>query len=249
MKKTLLLFSLLCANFLFSQNISTGEVTLSPDLNLVIDVSTNTTTITMTGPSNVWFAVGFGGSTMRSGADVIRTDGTTVIDARTTDQVLPTEDASQDLTVVSNTVSGNQRTIVLTRANNTGDDNDFVFTNNLTSLPIIWANGTSTGYAYHGRRNRGATVVSFETTLSTTDSESLDFNTFPNPASDQLNIQLPSDSNDASVQFYDFAGRLVLSTKVSAINAAVNVSDLNKGIYLLKVTSNGQIGSQKFIKN
>lgn len=248
MKKTILLFSLLCANFMFSQNISTGEVTLSPDLNLAIDVSANITTITMTGPSNAWFAVGFGGSTMASGADVIRTDGTTILDARTTRRALPTEDASQDLTVVSNTVSGNQRTIVLTRANNTGDDNDFVFTNNLTSLPVIWANGTSTTYAYHGAA-RGATVVSFETTLSTTDTESLDFNTFPNPASDQLNIQLPSDSNDASVQFYDFAGRLVLSTKVSAINAAVNVSDLNKGIYLLKVTSNGQIGSQKFIKN
>lgn len=247
MKKTILLCALLFANFMFSQSITTGEVTLSADLRLTIDVGASETTITMTGPSNAWFAVGFGGSTMTSGADVIRTDGTTILDARTTFRGLPPEDASQDLTVVSNSVSGDERTIVLTRANNTGDANDFVFTNSLTSLPVIWARGTSTTYAYHGR-SRGATAVSFGATLSTSETESVDFSVYPNPASENVTIQLPS-SSKATANFYDYVGRLVLAKEITSLNNTINISSLNSGAYILKIVSEDKIGSQKFIKN
>jgi hypothetical protein len=71
---------------------------------------------------------------------------------------------------------------------------------------------------------------------------------YPNPATSELNIQLPSDANEAIVEFYDTMGRLSLSKKITKSNLNINVSSLSSGIYLLKVLSEDKIGAQKFIK-
>ena len=71
---------------------------------------------------------------------------------------------------------------------------------------------------------------------------------FPNPASESLTIQLPSGSENASVEFYDYIGRLALTQNVSQTNNIINVQDLSSGVYILKVLSDDKIGTQKFIK-
>ncbi len=156
MRKLFLLFSTL-SGLMFAQTFSTGTQMLQGDLSVNIETDETTTTLTLTGPSNVWFSVGFGGATMSSGADIFRTDGTTIVDARTTGYLLPPADTSQDWTLVSNNVTLNARTIVATRSNNTGDSNDYIFTRETGSISLIWAIGSSTTYGYHG--SRGATVL------------------------------------------------------------------------------------------
>ena len=91
MKKTLLFIFLIGASGLFAQTFSTGTQTLLTNLSaeIEIDGTTNITTLTLNGPSNAWFAIGFGGLSMSSGADVFRTDGTTIVDAQTNSRVLP----------------------------------------------------------------------------------------------------------------------------------------------------------------
>jgi hypothetical protein len=84
--------------------------------------------------------------------------------------------------------------------------------------------------------------------LGISEAKRLHFDMFPNPASEKVTIQLPSGSELATVQFYDYLGRLALSQKIAASENKIDVNDLATGIYILKVISDNKIGSQKFIK-
>ena len=92
-----------------------------------------------------------------------------------------------------------------------------------------------------------STVIS-NAVLGISDAKRIDFEMFPNPASDNVTIQLPSSIESAEVEFYDYLGRLSLTKKVSNIDNKVFVNDLTSGIYILKVVANDKVGTQKFIK-
>lgn len=246
MKKTLLFLFLTTSISLFAQSFSTGTQTLLSGLtaNINIDADTEITTLTLTGPSNAWFAIGFGNLDM-GGTDVFRTNGSTIVDAYSSGNALPAQDTSQDWNLVSNTVSGSNRTIVATRANNTGDSNDHVFSASAGSLSVIYAKGSSTSYAYHGG-NRGFTTLSV--TLGISENKLLSFEMYPNPVSDVLNIQLPTGSEKAEVSVFDYTGRLVSSKTISSNDTAIDVQKISKGIYMIRVAANNKIGVQRFIK-
>jgi len=192
MKKTLLILFLITSSSLFAQSFSTGTQTLSSGLtaNINIDNDTGTTTLTLAGPSNKWFGIGFGNSNM-NGTDIFMTNGSSIRDAYSTSNGQPQADSSQesgDWTLVSNTVSSGTRTIVATRANDTGNSNDYTFSASAGSLTVIWAIGSSTEYAYHSVR--GATVLSVS--LGISENNLLSFEMYLNPVPDVLNIQLPT---------------------------------------------------------
>ena len=246
MKKILLILFLTSSISLFAQSFSTGTQTLLSGLtaNINIDADTDITTLTLTGPSNAWFAIGFGNLDM-GGTDVFRTNGSTIVDAYSSGNALPAQDSSQDWTLVSNTVSGSNRTIVATRANNTGDSDDHIFSASAGSLSVIYAKGTSTSYAYHGG-NRGFTTLSV--TLGISENKLLSFEMYPNPVSDVLNIQLPTGTDEAEVGVYDYTGRLVSIKTISSNDSTLDVQNISKGIYIIRVATNSKIGVQRFIK-
>ena len=246
MKKILLILFLTSSISLFAQSFSTGTQTLLSGLtaNINIDADTDITTLTLTGPSNAWFAIGFGNLDMQ-GTDVFRTNGSTIVDAYSSGNALPAQDSSQDWTLVSNTVSGSNRTIVATRANNTGDSDDHIFNASAGSLSVIYAKGSSTNYAYHGG-NRGFTTLSV--TLGISENKLLSFEMYPNPVSDVLNIQLPTGTDKAEVGVYDYTGRLVSTKTVSSNDSTLDVQNISKGIYIIRVATNSKIGVQRFIK-
>lgn len=101
----------------------------------------------------------------------------------------------------------------------------------------------------HAGNMFGTITVVAEGALSISEARSLKFEMYPNPASDKVSIQLPSGAENATVEFYDSLGRLALSKKVTRISNKMDVNALSKGIYILKVFTADQIGSQKFIKN
>ena len=84
--------------------------------------------------------------------------------------------------------------------------------------------------------------------LSISEANRLDFEMYPNPASENVTIQLPSGASKAIVQFYDYIGKLALSQSITNDTNKINVTDLSTGIYILKVLADNKIGSQKFIK-
>jgi len=248
MKKTLLILFLITSSSLFAQSFSTGTQTLSSGLttSINIDNDTGTTTLTLAGPSDKWFGIGFGNSNM-NGTDIFMTDGSSIRDAYSTSNGEPQEDSSPesgDWTLVSNTVSSSTRTIVATRANDTGNSNDYTFSASAGSLTVIWAVGSSTTYAYHSIR--GATALSVS--LGISENNLLNFEIYPNPVSDVLNIQLPTGTDKAEVSVFDYTGRLVSSKTISSNDTAIDVQQISKGIYMIRIATNTKIGVQRFIK-
>ena len=247
MKKTLLILFLITSSTLFAQSFSTGTQTLSDGFttSINIDNDTGTTTLMLAGPSNKWFGIGFGNSNM-NGTDILMTNGSSTLrDAYSTSNGTPQAEASQDWILEVNSVVNGTRTIVASRANNTGDSNDYVFSASAGSLSVIYAVGSSTTYGYHGN-SRSATVLSVS--LGISENNLLNFEMYPNPVSDALNIQLPTGTEKAEVSVFDYTGRLVSSKIISSNDTAIDVQKISKGIYMIRVAANNKIGVQRFIK-
>jgi hypothetical protein len=95
----------------------------------------------------------------------------------------------------------------------------------------------------------GTITVVAKGVLSISEAQRLNFETFPNPASNSVTVQLPSGTEEATVQFYDYLGRLALTKKVTSAKNILEVNSLSKGVYILKVVTEDKVGSQQFIKN
>ena len=167
--KSLLVILLLFSQWSFSQTYTTGVVNLSStaglSMSVKLDITTNVT-MTLTGPSGRWFALGFDASSMTAGTDVVGVHAVGLLpnfDAYLTGSAAPATDPQQDWTITSDQVASGVRTIIATRALNTGDANDYVFTAGTGTLSLIWARGntSSFNYAYHGSGNRGIINATF----------------------------------------------------------------------------------------
>ncbi len=254
-KITLLLLSLLLGIFtLTAQTHTTGTVVLSntSGLQMAVQVETNASdvTLTLTGPSDRWLAVGFGGSSMSSTPDAFVFESSGMTDRFLTGQSAPSIDANQDWTISSNIVTGMQRTIIATRALNTGETNDYVFVNLPASISVIWARGgtASTSLAYHGGNNKGTTVLN--SVLGLGNQKQLQFAMYPNPSNAILNVVLPSNLDNAKMEIFDVLARKVKTIDLTDTHNSLHISNLERGIYVIKITNSvdGAFGIQKLIK-
>jgi len=167
--KLLFIFCFILAASIQAQVYTTGVVSLSTTSGLAmtakIDVGTQVT-LTLTGPSGRWFALGFDATSMGSANDVVMVNSAGTLnsfDASIGGYSAPTADAQQNWTIVSDQVSAGIRTVVATRALNTGDPNDHEFSAATGSLSLIWARSGSATYSfsYHGSSNRGISTANF----------------------------------------------------------------------------------------
>jgi len=74
----------------------------------------------------------------------------------------------------------------------------------------------------------------------------IQFSVKPNPASETINVQLPATKNSSTARIFDATGRLVLSSEISAMNPAIQLSSLPAGTYSIRL--DGLTGSRKFVK-
>lgn len=170
MKKILLTGLTFCAAIgLYAQSKTTGVVTLSSNMTaeMLLNDDDDTVTLTFTGPSDRWYALQFGdfssGAGMQNGTDVVYYNGTTLVDAVHNNIGSAPSADTNNWTVNTNTVSGGIRTIVATRAFNTGDTNDYTFNYSDTNVDFAWArnNGASFALSNHGGTNRGYSINNF----------------------------------------------------------------------------------------
>ena len=265
MKKiTIALIGLLYFNIGFSQTYSTGLINLSNtsglEYSVQIDVTPSIVTLTMIGPDNRWLGLGFGVQGMTAGDDVVIYDGSRLTDryfgfegqtpGEDATGIVPTEDleGERDWTVVSNTVNAGVRTIVSTRATNTGNNNDYVFSASATSIELAWARSRFEGYTleWHGIENRGITMQSL--TLSEPEQEINDFEVSPNPAKTSFKLELPRYTEDTKIEVYNVLGKKVLSKKLNSISSEIDVSSWSSGIYVIKVTTENTSKMKRFVK-
>ena len=256
MKKiTLSIIALFAAGSLSAQAYSTGIVNLSTTTNLAmsvkIDVADDLVTMELTGPSTRYFAVGFGVDGMDEGGDcVIYTESPTpALTDRTfvgTGEV-PILDANQSWTIISNTVSGNQRTIVATRA--AVSPGNYTFNAAAGSLPLVWARSSAANYnlSYHGGPNKGTVVANV--TLANTEFLTDSFKMFPNPSEGVVTVTLPQNLSSAIVKFYNAAGQLVKEQEISDTQNQVDTKTLASGSYMVVLrTEAGNAVKTLFVK-
>lgn len=68
---------------------------------------------------------------------------------------------------------------------------------------------------------------------------SLKFNVYPNPNNGKIFIQSPTTMNTAFVQIQDITGKIILQEKINFQNGkvALDLSNIQKGIYILQITN------------
>lgn len=69
-------------------------------------------------------------------------------------------------------------------------------------------------------------------------------NVFPNPIQESFQLEVSAEFLGATLTIVDVFGKVVHASNVTALNATVNASDLAKGMYFLKVSTE----SQEFLK-
>ncbi len=252
MKKiTLHIFSFLCliSTVAFGQTYSSGLFSFGGILDGQIDINTTTDVVTLTliGNSSGWLAMGFDTNEHSSGKDVVIFTGTVLSDRSFGGgHSTPSVDGQQDWTVTSNTINGSTRTVVATRARDTGFSTDYVFSTSPTTLDIVVAYKDNFSISEHDDFND--TTVTFSL-LGLEDFNKIQFSMYPNPATSNLEIVLPSQLNNASLEVFDVLGREIYSSNFKNKSfSIIDVSAWNSGVYLVKVSNNNSTQTKRFVK-
>ena len=151
MKKITLLIFLVITSFTFSQNWTTSTIDLVPGTFTVkFDINITTVQVTLVAPNNVGFAVsptndsygGSGGMGQFGGDDVIFYANGAITDRQQSGGFMQPilDDTQNNWAIVSddnNIPSVGSRTVVATRARNTGDSNDFIIQRQLVHLQLF----------------------------------------------------------------------------------------------------------------
>jgi hypothetical protein len=76
-------------------------------------------------------------------------------------------------------------------------------------------------------------------------------NVYPNPATTSLLVSLEGvDAEVSTITIQDLSGKIVYSTETSDVSTLLNINELKKGLYLIKVSnSNGIVSVSRFAKN
>lgn len=89
--------------------------------------------------------------------------------------------------------------------------------------------------------------IYFSTTnLATSTFESLNVKMYPNPANSVLNID--AKSNIDTVSIYNLLGQEVVSKTINNQNTSIDISNLQRGVYVVKTSIEGKIATSKLIK-
>ncbi|MCX6352374.1 MAG: T9SS type A sorting domain-containing protein [Bacteroidetes bacterium] len=119
-----------------------------------------------------------------------------------------------------------------------------------TATPILLITKTTTkGITGTSTTNTVAYTIANITSIKALENASPVFSIYPNPAKTELNINLSKPAIIASIQIINMLGQVMLSETVNADgnNLKLNISNLPKGIYLLKLSTNGSNATQRLV--
>lgn len=238
MKKiTLNLLSLFCVATTFGQTFSTGNIQLFPEYTVKIDVTATLVTLTQTMPSDRWYSLAFDNNSMTAGDIVAYINTTNISDRQLAGFQVPTADATQSWTTIANTDVSNVRTVVSTRALNTGEAGDYVFSASAGSINLACSRSSSASFTLqaHGGSANAVSTATYGITLANENFDLSSLKLFPNPAKGLTSIELPANVNEAQVKIYDALGRVVRNETITTVKNKINIADLKTGSYLVVV--------------
>ncbi len=161
------------------------------------------------------------------------------------------EPESYNITATANpstggTVTGNgeynyEETAILSAVEETGY-NFVSWTENGTEV------STDINYSFIVEKNR-ALIANFEQiTSSVHPNLEMVFRIYPNPTSNVLNIEFDNNTNTLNtIEIININGQKVYSMQSKETKIKLNISEYNKGIYIIKVSGNGYTNKQKVL--
>jgi len=84
--------------------------------------------------------------------------------------------------------------------------------------------------------------------IAETQNSNVDFNVFPNPTSDNLNIQISSSINNALVELLDLQGRLIYTQKITNSNSIIDMHNFKNGVYFARLSSDRNTTTRRIVK-
>lgn len=120
-------------------------------------------------------------------------------------------------------------------------DGKLLVTGNFSKYKDLWSNGT-------------IRLIGHNNTLSTPDfalenKADSNFTLFPNPVKNVLNITSKENTSITSIQIYNILGESLVDLKNKKTFSAIDISNLNNGIYFIRINSNKGNSTHKFLKN
>jgi len=79
------------------------------------------------------------------------------------------------------------------------------------------------------------------------DTEEAEVGIYPNPASDKLHI-VSGQQENVEVFIYGLTGQLVLQQRLTASDQEIDISQLNKGMYIVAIKTDDEVYTKKLIK-
>ena len=78
--------------------------------------------------------------------------------------------------------------------------------------------------------------------------QKVEFALYPNPVSNEININFPKSIDNADFSLYNVLGNKILQEKITSTSNKIDVSDLASGLYIASIVSNGKKMNYKIIK-
>ncbi|MDN3723010.1 T9SS type A sorting domain-containing protein [Aequorivita sp. SDUM287046] len=105
------------------------------------------------------------------------------------------------------------------------------------------------GHSYSAGGDDSEIVVARYTneTLGIADNENVEFRLYPNPANEQITIELSDASSNYQVAIYDVLGKKVYTSEIQKVGQ-IDVSALASGTYLVKLNSDNKSSVVRFVK-
>ena len=168
-------------------------------ISIQLDTSLSKATITLTGPSENWYGIGFNASNfvMADQPYTIVIDGNGNAEERKLGNHAPGNVLSQSFKVASNTVKDGKRTVVIVRPFSGQTSDHYTFDPKISSVPLLFASGLGASYTYHGPNLRSGgtihlqavdypTCLCYEGVKGTINGIPFSKNCLPEPKSDLL---------------------------------------------------------------
>jgi hypothetical protein len=90
--------------------------------------------------------------------------------------------------------------------------------------------------------------LTIDDALSLNENTSNSVRIYPNPITDWLNIKLPNSQINSTISLYDINGRHVYYKEISSSMNAIEISNLQSGIYFVQIKTPQEIITKKIVK-
>jgi hypothetical protein len=117
---------------------------------------------------------------------------------------------------------------------------------------------TVEAHIYDGYDNTSLGLVSFMpldtlqcyavTGIPSYETQPASFSIFPNPAADYLTVVLPATISKTEIKIFNMLGELAYSSEATKQKTTIDISTLNKGAYIIQISTAGRINRQKLIR-